>query len=109
MVEMVPVPVGDRWAMGVTVDLPRTRLVVAAVPSGYIMCGALDVELLDRLLGHRQVVAGRALGVRSLQDLLRQPLESVTAAAAALGLEPGMTGEAALAILLQATPPNPTV
>ena len=104
MVEVQPIAIGDGWAMGITVALPRTRLVVAAVPAGYIMCGALDVELLDRVLGERRIVAGRVLGVRSLQDLLEKPLESVTAEAAVLGLCPGQSGEEALRRLLGADP-----
>jgi uncharacterized protein YunC (DUF1805 family) len=66
------------------------------------MCGALDVALLDRVLGARQIVAARALGVRTLDDLLRAPLESVTDAAAAMGLRPGMAGAEAVGILLAA-------
>lgn len=97
MVSMTPIPLpGGGEAIGVTVELPRTRLVAAAVPGGYIMCGALDVALLDRLLGDRRVVAGRALGVRTLDDLLAKPLESVTDAARALGVHEGMTGLQAL-------------
>lgn len=102
MIEVVPLAVGDRVAVGITVQLPRTRLVVASAPAGYLMCGALDVALLDRLLPQRHVVAARALGVRTLDDLLEKPLESVTEAAGALGLRPGMRGRDALAILLGA-------
>ncbi len=102
MVQLTPIPIGDRQAIGITVDLPKTRLVVAAAPAGYIMCGALDVALLDRLLGHREIVAGRALGVRTLEDLLNLPLESVTLAAHAIGLRVGMAGRDAMRILLAA-------
>ncbi len=103
MVQLTPIPVGNRQAIGITVELPKTHLIVAAAPAGYIMCGALDVALLDRLLGHRGVVAGRALGVRTLEDLLEQPLESVTQAAQALGLRTGMAGREALRLLLAAS------
>lgn len=102
MVEIVPVPVGPRWAVGISVQLPRTHLQILSTPAGYIMCGALDVALLDRVLGARRIVAGRALGVRTLDDLLREPLESVTDAAWALGLRPGMPGKDALELLLDA-------
>ncbi len=105
MVQVTPLPLqGGGHAIGVTVDLPGTRLVAAAVPGGYIMCGALDVALLDRLLGARHIVAARALGVRTLEDLLAKPLESVTAAARMLGVSEGMTGEQALSRMLEAGP-----
>lgn len=100
MVRLEPVEVDGRWVTGITVELPRTRLVSLATRTGYLMCGALDVALLDGRLGDRRIVAGRALGVRSVQDLLDRPLESVTAEAARLGLRPGMSGREALRILL---------
>ena len=105
MVQVTPLPLpGGGHAIGVTVDLPKTRLVAAAVPGGYIMCGALDVALLDRLLGERHVVAGRAFGVRTLEDLLAKPLESVTATARRMGITEGMTGADALVRMLEAAP-----
>ncbi len=103
MVTVTPIALpGGGQAVGVTVELPRTRLVAASVPAGYIMCGALDVDLLDRVLGERHIVAGRAVGVRTLDDLLGKPLERVTAAARALGVHEGMTGIEALARLYAA-------
>lgn len=103
MVDIVPVPVGSKWAVGISVELPRTHLQILSTPAGYIMCGALDVALLDRTLRARRIVAARALGVRTLTDLLQAPLESVTDAAWALGLRPGMPGGRALELLLAAS------
>ncbi len=105
MIDLTPIPVEDRYALGISVHLPRTHLVIATTPAGYIMCGALDVGLFDRLLPQRRVVCGRALGVRTLEDLLAKPLEAVTAEARTLGLLPGMRGRDALRILLFAEPP----
>lgn len=100
MVEVRPIPLAGGTAIGVKVELPKTRLVAIATPAGYIMCGALDVRLLDDLLGERRVVAGRALGVRDFDDLLSRPLQAVTRAAERLGIRPGMTGRQALERLL---------
>jgi uncharacterized protein YunC (DUF1805 family) len=102
VVRMTPLEVEGRGAVGITVDLPGTRLVIAATDSGYLMCGALDVALLDARLAERRVVAGRALGVRSLEELLAAPLESVTAEARRLGLREGMSGREALRLLAAA-------
>ncbi len=63
---------------------------------GYIMCGALDVALLNEKLKDRGIVAGRAVGVRTLDQLLEAPLESVTYEAERLGIVPGTTGKEAL-------------
>lgn len=60
------------------------------------MCGALDVQLLNDKLADRKILAGRAVGVRTIDDLLKAPLESVTLEAEACGITAGMIGEDAL-------------
>lgn len=95
-VEVCPICLDGKVALGFRVELPKTRLLAISTGKGYIMCGALDVALLDARLADRRVVAGRALGVRTFADLLERPLADVTAAARALGVEPGMTGRDAL-------------
>lgn len=100
MVNLQTVIIGRHTAIGIEVDLPRTHLAIVASKTGYIMCGALDVALLSTRLREREIVAGRALGVKSVPQLLAAPLESVTEAAKEKGLSEGMTGERAMATLL---------
>ncbi|MNC72165.1 hypothetical protein D3C75_1231830 [compost metagenome] len=64
------------------------------------MCGALDVGLLNETLSDRKIIAARAVGVRTLAQLLAAPLESVTIEAEMLGIVPGMTGADALLLML---------
>lgn len=97
-----PIALPEGTAIGVEVELHRTHLAILAAPGGYLMCGALDVHLLDEKLGSRAIVAGRALGVKTVDDLLEAPLESVTAAARRMGVAPGMKGEDAIRIFLRA-------
>ncbi|WP_339176643.1 DUF1805 domain-containing protein [Solibacillus sp. FSL R5-0691] len=80
----------------VTVNLPKTTLLTISNEHGYIMCGALDVGLLNEKLADRKIIAGRAVGVRTIDDLLKAPLESITYEARACGIEEGMIGEEAL-------------
>jgi uncharacterized protein YunC (DUF1805 family) len=96
MVSLEPVEVEGVRATAVTVELPRTRLVAVSTETGYIMCGALDVALLNARLAERGIVAGRAIGVRTVEELLEAPLADVTDAARALGIEPGMKGREAI-------------
>lgn len=100
MMQMVPVTLDNGvTVLGVEVKLPKTTLVVLSTDKGYIMCGALDVGLLNERLKDRGIIAGRAVGVRTLDELLNAPLESVTHAAEALGITVGMTGSEALKLM----------
>lgn len=60
------------------------------------MCGALDVSLLNHVLADRKIIAGRAVGVKTIEQLLAAPLESVTLEAERLGITAGMIGADAL-------------
>jgi uncharacterized protein YunC (DUF1805 family) len=100
MVTLEPVQVGDYVLVGVEVKLPKTTLLSISTSRGYIMCGALDIGLLNDTLSDRQIIAARAVGVRTLPQLLAAPLESVTIEAEKLGIVPGMTGAQALLLMV---------
>ena len=84
----------------VTVSLPKTTLLTVSNDNGYIMCGALDVGLLNSKLADRRILAGRAVGVKTIEQLLEAPLESVTIEAEAIGIYAGMIGKDALLKML---------
>lgn len=96
MIHMHPIQIEGHTFTAVSVELPKTNLLTVSNDKGYIMCGALDVSLLNEKLKDRKVIAGRAVGVKSIQQLLDAPLESVTFEAEALGITPGMIGKEAL-------------
>ncbi|MBU9712991.1 YunC family protein [Evansella tamaricis] len=96
MVELYPVYLDGVPFTAVSVKLPETNLLVVTNNRGYIMCGALDVALLNDKLKDRKVIAGRAVGVKTIQELIDAPLESVTIEAENLGIHKGMTGKDAL-------------
>ena len=101
MMRMVPIMLdGGETVLGVEVKLPKTTLIAVTTDKGYIMCGALDVALLNDRLKDRGIIAGRAVGVRTLEELMEAPLESVTVAAEALGITPGMRGADALRLMV---------
>lgn len=81
----------------VSVKIPKTNLLVVSNEKGYIMCGALDVDLLNEKLADRDIIAARAVGVRTIDDLIHAPLEKVTVGAKKnYGWEEGMIGKDAL-------------
>ena len=96
MVELKPVEINNRMFTAISVKLPKTNLLVVASERGYIMCGALDVALLNEKLADRNIIAGRAVGVKTIEDLLSAPLESITVGAEKLGIHKGMIGRDAL-------------
>lgn len=101
MMRMVPFTLENgETVLGVEVKLPKTTLLAIMTDNGYIMCGALDVSLLNERLKDREIIAGRAVGVRTLEELMEAPLESVTTTAETLGIVVGMKGSEALRLML---------
>lgn len=100
MMRMVPVTIDGVTLVGVEVKLPKTNLIAVTTDKGYIMCGALDVALLNERLKDRGIVAARAVGVRTLEELIDAPMESVTYEAEKLGVTVGMKGSEALMKML---------
>lgn len=96
MVHLEPINIEGHTFLSVSVVLPKTNLLVVTTDKGYIMCGALDVGLLNEKLKDRKVIAGRAVGVKTIEQLLDAPLESVTYEAETLGIQKGTTGREAL-------------
>ena len=96
MITVNPIEVDGKLFQGIRVELPKTNLLMISNETGYIMCGALDVDLLNRMLADRNVIAARAVGVRTIDDLLHAPLEMITDASKAYGWEVGMSGKDAL-------------
>jgi uncharacterized protein YunC (DUF1805 family) len=82
--------------IAIQLELPKTSLIIVTTEHGYIMCGALDIQLLNDRLSDRYIIAARAVGVRSVTELLDAPLESVTDQARLIGIEPGMLGREAI-------------
>ncbi len=96
MVNLTPINIDGHSFTAVTVKLPKTNFMAVTNEHGYIMCGALDVGLLNEKLADRGIIAGRAVGVRTIEQLLDASLESVTYAAEALGITVGTIGRDAL-------------
>lgn len=98
MITINPLEIDGMQFTAVSVELPKTTLLTISNEVGYIMCAALDVAIFDEVpkLKERQVIAGRALGVRTIDQLLHAPLEKITDASKFYGWKVGMTGREAL-------------
>ncbi|MCM3618950.1 DUF1805 domain-containing protein [Sutcliffiella horikoshii] len=100
MIEMTPITIEGHTFTAITVRLPKTNFMAVTSDKGYIMCGALDVGLLNAKLKERKIIAGRAVGVRTIEQLIEAPLESITYEAENLGITVGMAGKDALLKML---------
>ncbi|XXM70473.1 YunC family protein [Lysinibacillus sphaericus] len=100
MMNLSPVTIEGHTFLAISVALPKTNLLVVTSDKGYIMCGALDVALLNEKLSDRGIIAGRAVGVKTIDQLLDAPLESVTIEAENRGIVPGTVGRDALLKML---------
>ena len=96
MINLEPINIEGHTFLTISVELPKTNLLVVSNDKGYIMCGALDVALLNEKLKDRKVLAGRAVGVKTIEQLLNAPLESITFEAEERGITKGMIGKEAL-------------
>ncbi len=100
MITINPIDLDGIVFTAVRVELPKTNLLIVSNDVGYIMCAALDVAIFDEKLAEREVIAARAMGVRTIEQLLEAPLESVTnAAAEKFGWHNGMIGKDALLLI----------
>lgn len=81
--------------------LPKTTLLIVGNENGYFMCGALDVDLFNNTprLKERGIVAGRALGVKTIDELLNAKLDKITDGAKKMGIFEGMLVKDALLLI----------
>jgi len=100
LISLKPIELDEKQVLGIQVKLPKTNLLVITTEKGYIMCGALDIALLNERLASRKILAGRAVGVRDFDQLLEAPLESVTHEAEKYGIVAGVKGRDALRKML---------
>lgn len=100
MITMTPIMIEGHPFTAISMKLPKTNFLAVTNENGYIMCGALDVALLNDKLSDRKIIAGRAVGVRSIEQLLEAPLESVTLEAQARGIKVGTIGKDAMLKML---------
>lgn len=90
MLRVHDVYINEERFQATEVSLPKTNLLVIESATGYVMCGALDVELLRTKLASRGIIAARAVGVKTMDDLLDGTVESCTQSAEAIGIHRGM-------------------
>ena len=91
MVKMDLLEVEGKAVQGILVQAPggegHPNMLVLLCKKGYIMCGSLNQPAAEKFDDAAAIVGGA-----SFEEILANPVKGVTPAAAALGVEIGMTG-----------------
>lgn len=80
---------------GIRIQTSHANILMIKGKQGFVGCSYFDVDAADSLKEPMAVVTG----VKTYDDLLKAKVVKVSHAALALGVQPGMTGQEALAIL----------
>lgn len=84
----------------IRVDLPKTSLIIITSSKGFVMCGALNVDIYNSdKLKDRKVLCASVLGVKTFDDLLKGKIHEVSDAFKELGAYKGMRVNDALYLL----------
>lgn len=84
----------------IKVDLPKTTLLIISSDKGFIMCGALNVEIYNsEKLRPRNVLCANVVGVKTFDELMAAKLNDVSDAFSELGAYSGMRVKDALYLL----------
>ncbi|MCP4649390.1 MAG: YunC family protein [PVC group bacterium] len=80
-----------------SIELPYAKLILAAAPKGFVMCGYLDISVAEKLNDVACVVSG----VASVEELLAKPIVKLTPRAEQMGISLGISGREALEIMVK--------
>lgn len=97
MIEVSPLRIGEKTAMGLRVELPDSPpLLLIIGQTGFVGCGFINIDAAEKL----NVAAATVTGVESFEDVLNATVKAVTSKAETEGVRVGMKGKEAVKLLL---------
>ena len=97
MINVAPLKIDDKVAVGLRVDLPDSPpLLLIVGRTGFVMCGFLNIDVAEKV----NVTAAMVSGVKTFDDILAAEIKAVTSKAQVEGIKIGMKGEEAVKLLL---------
>ncbi len=97
MIEVSPLRIGEKTAMGLRVELPDSPpLLLIIGRTGFVGCGFINIDAAEKL----NVAAATVTGVKSFEDVLNAEVKAVTSKAHTMGVRVGMKGKEAVKLLL---------
>ena len=97
MINVTPLKIDNKVAVGLRVDLPDSPpLLLIVGRTGFVMCGFLNVDAAERL----NVTAAMVSEVKTFDDILEAEIKAATSKAQTKGVKVGMKGKEAVKLLL---------
>jgi uncharacterized protein YunC (DUF1805 family) len=97
VINMTPLKINDKVAVGLRVDLPDSPpLLLIVGRTGFVMCGFLNIDVAEKV----NVSAAMVSGVKTFDDVLAADIKAVTSKAQMKGIKVGMKCEDAVKLLL---------
>jgi len=97
MIDVTPVKIKDKTAIGLRVELPDSPpLILIMGRTGFVGCGFINIEAAEKL----NVSAATVSGVKSFDDVLNAEIKAATSKARAAGVRVGMQGKDAVNMLI---------
>ena len=97
MIEVSPLRVGEKTALGLLVELPDSPPFLMIIgQTGFVGCGFISINAAEKL----NVAAATVTGVKSFDDVLNAEIKAVTSKAQTKGIKIGMKGKEAVKLLL---------
>jgi len=97
MINVTPLKIDGKVAVGLRVDLPGSPpLLLMVGRTGFVMCGFLNMDAAEKV----NVTAAMVSGVKTFDDVLEAEIKAVTSKAQMKGIAIGMKGKEAVKLLL---------
>jgi len=97
MINVAPLKIDDKVAVGLRVDLPDSPpLLLIVGRTGFVMCGFLDIAIAEKA----NAAAAKVSGVKTFDDVLAAEIKAVTPKAQMKGIKVGMKGKDGVKLLL---------
>ena len=97
MINVTPLKIDDKAAIGLRVDLPDSPpLLLIVGRTGFLMCGFLNMDAAEKV----NATAAMVSGVKTFDDILEAEVKAVTSKAQMKGIKVGMKGKDAVKLLL---------
>lgn len=97
MINVTPLKIDDKVAVGLRVDLPDSPpLLLIVGRTGFVMCGFLNIDVAEKV----NATAAMVSGVKTFDDVLAAEIKAVTSKAQMEGVKVGMKGKDAVKLLV---------